>query len=172
MAKTTITRDRKPDSDWEKIKFEYTHSVISVGALAKKHGVLENTLFKRLTREGWQELRIKSEQEMFSRAAATVARERVVELSSFNADDLKVARGIRAKVAALLSTAPDKTLTATELRQLAGAAEVAQRMGRLALGASTDNLGVSGQNGEGPINIAHVSKDEYIKAREEVLQEF
>ena len=162
--------------DWNAIKFQYIHNNIAVAELAREHGVKENTLWQRITRGGWAELKVGAEQKAFADAAANFSKERVKELTTFNKDDLRIARALRIRVGNRLgqkeANGEASALSAGELRMLAATAEAAQRMGRLALGASTDNVGHGGTGGEGPVEVVNVSKEEYIKARAEILQEF
>lgn len=157
--------------DWVKIKFEFVHSHVQVAELSRQHGVKEDTIWKRCTREGWNELRVVAEQKAYADAAGIAAKDRVKDLTNFNQADLSISRALRNRVAKRLAD-ENKTLTTNELRLLASTAEVAQRMGRLALGASTDNVGVGGPGGDGPVEVANVSRAEYLKARAEVLQDF
>lgn len=163
-------------ADWTAVKFQYVHTKTSVAELAREHGLKEDTLWKRITRGGWTDMRVEAEQKAFADAAAAASKARVQDLAGFNADDLKIARALRSRVAKRLggkdAKGEDVNMTAGELRMLAATAEAAQRMGRLALGASTDNVGVGGIGGEGPVEVANVSKEEYLKAREDVLQEY
>ena len=70
-----------------------------------------------------------------STASAIITESRTDDLAKFNADDLKMARAIRAKAAQMMQTAT----TPSQLQALAAAVDKAQKVGRLALGASTEN---------------------------------
>ena len=163
-------------TDWTAIKFQFIQSNVSVADLSRQFGIKEDTIWKRVTRGHWAELRVEAEQKAYADAAASHSKDRVRDLTQFNQDDLTIARTLRNRVAKRLRTkneaGDELPLTAGELRMLAATAEAAQRMGRLALGASTDNVGHAGTGGEGPVAIVNVSKEEYLKAREEVLQEY
>lgn len=162
---------RKAVADWPRIKLAFVTSNKSVPELAWEFGVNPQTLKKQVERNSWNVERIKFEQESIAKAAEEAAERRVSELLQFNSDDLKVAKAIRARVARRLG-AVDVTIGAAELRMLASAAEAAQRMGRLALGASTDNFGHAGQDGQGPVAVTDVPIGDYLKAREKALGDF
>lgn len=157
--------------DWAKIKLEFVHTNARVADLAAKYSLKEDTIWKKVTRDGWTDMRADAEQKAFANAAGELAKQRVKDLAKFNEDDLKIARAIRGRIATRFNNA-EAAITPSELRSLAATAEAAQRMGRLALGASTDNVGLAGPGGEGPVATTNVSKEDYLKARKEVLEEY
>jgi hypothetical protein len=163
--------------NWTQIKLAYVHNGARVADLAVDYGVKEETIAKRVVREGWSEERANAEQQAYADAAGAMAKQRAKDLVKFNDDDLKIARALRGRVAKRLGeldqmTQEPKAIPPNELRQLASVAEAAQKMGRLALGASTDNLGVGGPGGEGPVPVTNISKEDYLLARKEALEEF
>lgn len=164
----------KSVTDWPVLKIAFVHQKASLADLALQYGLKLATVRKRCEREGWTQERIAAEQVAVAAAASTAATQRVTDLLKFNSDDLKIARAIRAKVAARLGTRkegePDISLA--DLRIIAATAEAAQRMGRLALGASTDNVGHAGPGGEGPVTTATVSEESYLEARKQALTDF
>lgn len=170
-AKKAGETPRRNNIDWAKIKLEFVHTAARVADLASKYGLKEDTIWKRVSRDGWVDMRADAEQTAFANAAGELAKQRVKDLAKFNEDDLKIARAIRGRIATRFNNA-ETPITPNELRLLASTAEAAQRMGRLALGASTDNVGLAGPGGEGPVATANVSKEDYLKARKEVLEEF
>jgi hypothetical protein len=165
-------RPIRPKLDYASLRIEFVNSNTSLAQMADRHDVKLPTLRKYAERHGWHAERVKAEQLAVAAASDKAARERVSELVAFNADDLKIAKAIRAKVAKKIASTGDNIIPMNELRILASAAEAAQRMGRLALGASTDNLGHAGQDGQGPIEHAEISREAYLEARARVLQEF
>ena len=103
--------------------------------LAGKHGIKAAGVMRRAAKEGWDAER-KQLSASVSKAAGTIlADNRVDELAKFNADDLKMARAIRAKAAQMMANLQSPQ----DLRALAGAVDTAQKVGRLALGAATEN---------------------------------
>lgn len=159
--------------DYAALKIEFVHSSASLADMAQRHGIKLPTLRKYAERHGWNSEKVAAEQVAVAAANAQAARERVSELTAFNADDLKIAKAIRSQVAKKIMAAGDKIIAMNELRILASAAEAAQRIGRLALGASTDNVGHAGEGGTGPIKTQEVpSIEEYLAAREQVLKDY
>lgn len=128
----------KPRTDWAIIRSEYINSALTYGDLARKHKLNENTVRQRGNRDDWLSARNDVSLSVTREAVRRASEARVDELVKFNADDLKMARVIRARAAQLMAGATN----ATELRALAGAVETAQKVGRLALGATTENTGV------------------------------
>ena len=138
-------------TDWAAIRVEYVNSALQYKDLAERHGLKEGTVRQRANREKWND-----ERDALSRAVTETATERLTvtranELAKFNEDDLRVARAIRAKAASLLANAQ----TPQEVRALASAFGDAQKIGRLALGAETENSVVSTR--ELPVSV-----DEFI----------
>jgi hypothetical protein len=138
--------------DWQTIDREYIQGSETIGQIAVRHGLLENTVKRHSNRHKWSVKRLEFQARAEAKAQTLAIKDRAKQLSSFNDDDLKVARALRARVARRLSV-QDKELNSGELRQLAASAEAAQRIGRLALGASTDNFGHGGPGGEGPVQF-------------------
>ncbi len=154
-------------TNWPALRTEYVHGSLTFKELAEKHGLKDGTVRQRAHREGWE-----AERNATSRAVTQAAQERLTEsrsaqLAKFNEDDLRVARAIRARAAAMLGNVQQPA----DLRALASAMDTAQKIGRLALGATTGNTGHSDPDG-GPIPITTVPVNDYLKARQEVLGEF
>ena len=125
-------------TDWTKLRLEYVHGTATMRELADKHGIKAAGLMRRAAKEGWDAQR-KQESAKVSKAAwEALGDTRAEELAKFNADDLKMARAIRAKAAQMMASAN----TPSDLRALASAVDTAQKVGRLALGATTENTSV------------------------------
>ena len=122
-------------TDWSAIKLEYVNSAMTYGEIAAKHGLKDGTVRQRANREGWNDARNASLQFVTASATKQITENRVDELVKFNAEDLEIAKAIRNKAIAMMSG----TESPSELRALAGAVDIAQKVGRLALGASTEN---------------------------------
>lgn len=126
-------------TDWPKLKLEYVHGVMTMRQLADTHGIKAAGLMKRAASEKWDASR-KQLSAQVSKVANTVLTEsRATILSKFNEDDLKVARAIRAKAANMLSNASSPQ----DISALARAFDTAQKIGRLALGAATENTNMT-----------------------------
>lgn len=140
-------------TDWTKIRTEYVHGTETMRELAARHGIKSAGLMRRAAAEGWDAARKQHSAEVSKRAAASIVETKVDELVAFNADDLKVARALRASVAAHIRASQQegsRRIAPADLRALASAAEASQRIGRLALGAATENKTLTGPDG-GPV---------------------
>ena len=126
-------------TDWAALKVEYVNSALSYGELAERHGLKAGTVRQRANREGWNDARNAVSQFVTVAATEQITENRVDELTKFNAEDLATAKAIRNKAIAMM----DMVESPSDLRALAGAVDVAQKVGRLALGASTENSAVT-----------------------------
>ena len=122
-------------TDWAALKVEYVNSALTYGELAERHGLKAGTVRQRANREGWNDSRNAVSQFVTKVATEQITENRVDELIKFNAEDLATAKAIRNKAIAMM----DGIESPSDLRALAGAVDVAQKVGRLALGASTEN---------------------------------
>ena len=149
--------------DWEIIRLEYIHSSKTLAQVSREFGVSERAAQKRSERHGWAAQRRAAAEKVAQAAAAEIERRRLKSLVDWNEKDLQLAAGLRGRVASAVAASlksPDGQLSPASIRQLAGAAESIQRIGRLALGATTDNQGVSAPDG-GPVQTTEVTLDEY-----------
>ena len=126
-------------TDWTALRVEYVNSAMQYKELAQRHGLKEGTVRQRANRDGWAEERNAVSRAVTQNANLTLAEDRVTALASFNEDDLRMARAIKARAEAMMSSATRPN----DLRALAGAVKDAQMVGRLALGASTENSSVT-----------------------------
>jgi hypothetical protein len=126
-------------TDWTALRVEYVHSSITMRELADKHSIKAAGVMRRAANEGWDAERKQESAKVIMASGAAAADNRIDELIKFNQDDIKVARAIRSKAAQMLNEAD----TPAALRSLASAFDTAQKIGRLALGASTENSNVS-----------------------------
>ena len=127
----------KPNArpDWSAIKVEYINGTMSQRELATAHDINAAGLMARANKEKWEDERKRSQAEVSKIAHDKLTEGRIDELTQFNADDLEMAKAIRNRAVTLMETTG--ALTPTELRSLASAADTAQKIGRLALGAET-----------------------------------
>lgn len=123
-------------TDWQAIKLEYINSPLSLKDIAEKHGLKDATVRQRAHREDWEQERHALSQSVTQAAQEQLTDDRTNQLAKFNEDDLRMARAIRAKAASMMKDVNRPS----ELRAIAGAADIAQRIGRLALGAETENI--------------------------------
>lgn len=123
-------------TDWQAIKLEYINSPLSLKEIAEKHDLKDATVRQRAHREDWEAERHALSQSVTQAAQEQLTDDRTAQLAKFNEDDLRMARAIRAKAASMMKDVERPS----ELRAIAGAADIAQRIGRLALGAETENI--------------------------------
>ena len=126
-------------ADWASIRVQYVGSALTFKAIGDRHGLKEGTVRQRANREGWVEQRNAASRAVTQKAEALLTESRVDELARFNRDDLEMAQAIRVKAQSLMRL----TNRPADLRALAGAVESAQKVGRLALGAATENTSVT-----------------------------
>ncbi len=135
-------------TDWKALRLEYVNGSMTYAELAAKHGIKEGTVRQRANRDvpTWAEARNALSRSVTETAQAQITEKVIDELTKFNEDDLKVAKALRSQVAQHVKQAQEakKPIAVGELRSLASAMETAQRIGRLALGATTENTGISG----------------------------
>lgn len=125
--------------DWAALRVEYISSTITLRELARKHGIKAAGVMARAAKEKWEDQR-KQESARVSKAAAdAIMNDRVTMLAKFNEDDLRMARAIRAKAAQMMMYAERPS----DLRAIASAADIAQKIGRLALGVETEVASVT-----------------------------
>lgn len=131
-------------TDWTKLRAEFIHGTMTMRELAKTHGINSSGVMRRAANEGWDAARKQESAKVSKAANQALGDYRASELSKFNDDDLKVARAIRAKAANMING----DLSPKDLKALAGAFDTAQKIGRLALGAATENTSLSAQGFE------------------------
>lgn len=124
-------------ANWEALKLEFVNGTMTYRELAETHGVKPGTMKKRGERGNWTEERRQLSRDVAETAQATLRHKRVEALEEINEADLALAQHMRILI--LQRLAPDATppLSAAELRSLAGAAVLAQKISRLAIGAAT-----------------------------------
>lgn len=159
--------------NWKSIKKDYVHGDYTSRELSEKHKVPEGTIRARISREDWATTRSEVQQKIVSAATEKLANRTVDELAKFNEDGIKLARAFNAQVAKHIQSAQaaNRTIPPNEIRSLAATAEVAQRMGRLAMGQTTDNTGVSSPHG-GAVEVMSMTPERYAKVAKEVLSKF
>jgi hypothetical protein len=161
QKKSPKATQKAPKPDWQAIEVEYTTTAIEYDDLAAKHGVKPATLRQRASRGGWIEKRRTLSQKVTEQATVKAVKSRTQELSEYNDADIKVAKAIRTQIAKAINRAQqsDKEVDPAKLRAMAGALESAQRVARLAMGATTANTGISDPNG-GPVKYQEMPDDE------------
>lgn len=93
----------------------------------------------RAGRENWTAERQAATAKLLQNVTEKTILDSAAELIRYNEQDLVAAKSLRALAAKKMQQAQQGTLEARDLRSIAGAVESAQRIARLALGASTEN---------------------------------
>lgn len=163
--------------DWHTIHLEFINGAMTLADLATRHGINAATIRARAKREHWQDERHKLQRTVTANAVEQQTHIRAQELVKVNQDDLKLAKELRAQIKRHVQDAQDdeRLLSPGDIRTLTVAAEAAQRMGRLALGISTENHQHTGV-GNGPIPTlngnATVPKALYEECLKRALDQF
>lgn len=126
-------------TDWTKLRIEYVTSSITLRELAEKHGIKAAGVMRRAANEQWESVRKQESAKVIMASLSASVPERASELEKFNAEDLALANLIRAKARDML----DDAASPSDLKALSGAIDTAQKVGRLALGAATENTSVT-----------------------------
>lgn len=143
--------------DWMAIKVDFVRNGLKPEKLIEKYVVSPHTLRRRIRLEGWVEARDEFHNSLKRELDNSSLDLRVAKLEQLNWDDLDVASRLRAQVVFALRASEDakKPIDPLSLRALAGVAESAQRIARLALGLSTQNTELSG-NPAKPLTLTTV----------------
>lgn len=158
---------------YDALRVEFINGAMTLKELADAHGVNYAGLRKAASRGEWMAERNSLSHKVTSEATQAQTEARISELSQFNKDDLAMAKALRGMAAAVINQAQaqKRALPLEEIQRIARIAAEAQKIGRLALGASTDNHELSGPK-QGPIQVSNVPIEEYREALKEVLQDY
>lgn len=170
MARTSTGETTRSKQD--RLKLEFVNGTMTLRALADKHGVSYTSIRQWASRYEWSKARNDISHAITKKAFASQVKTRIEELTQFNSDDLKMAKALRAGAASLMNKySQEQKISLEDLSKIARIVADAQKIGRLALGASTDNAGI-GDDEQGPILITDVPIKEYKEALEKALEEF
>lgn len=158
---------------YDALRVEFINGSMTLKELADAHGVNYAGLRKAASRGEWMAERNSLSHKVTSEATQAKTEERISELAKFNKDDLAMAKALRGMAANIIKQAQDqkRALPLEEIQRIARIAAEAQKIGRLALGASTDNHELTGPK-QGPIQISDVPIEEYKAALREVMEEY
>lgn len=148
---------RKRATDWSQAFAWYALQPNATARDVAQHfGVSESSAARHMAQERWVERRDEAQRARAAQAIAQRASSTADELAAFNADDVRLARGLRAMVARRMAAVPASKDGTAELASLASTLERAQRIGRLALGAPTEQQALTGADG-GPVATVQAS---------------
>lgn len=160
--------------DWVAAKIEYVNNpALRYEDIAQKYGTTEGTVRVRSHRESWTEARDARANLLQRNVTRKSMNAAAIELAKWNEQDLVVAKMGRILAGKQLKAANESTtpIAPKDLRMLMGALESAQRIARLALGASTTNI--SDQTLDpliGEINVEDLSDDQLISFQQSYQQ--
>lgn len=123
-------------ADWGKLQAEYITGIMSLRELAANHDIKPATVMARAAKGKWDDLRKQHQAKISSEAIQAAEIDKTEELRIFNQQCVEAARMIRQKSWEMLGVGGNSP---QDIRALASAIESAQKIGRLALGATTDN---------------------------------
>lgn len=128
----------KEKIDWALIQTEYI-SGKEYFELSEKYNVKEATIRQRAKRGNWSQTRHATSLAVTEKAIDNIIEVKSDLLTKLNETDLLAAQSLRNKANELLATIE----TANELKAISGTFDIAQKISRLALGASTENSNVT-----------------------------
>jgi transposase-like protein len=128
--------------DWPAAHAEYVNNAgLTYADIAAKYGINPSALRMRAGREQWTDQRQAAQAKLLQKVTEKTIHDTVAELAKYNEQDLIAAKALRSLAARQMQAG---NLEPKDVRALAGAIESAQRIARLALGASTENTELSG----------------------------
>jgi hypothetical protein len=131
--------------DWGATMLEYVTTDVSLRDVAAKLGCNVHAVERRSALDGWSAARDKFRAQVGHRAQALQVETRAHKLKAWNDSDLQIAKAIRGQTTRAFNLAAQAgTADINTLRSIAAVIESTQRIGRLALGATTDNQGMIG----------------------------
>ena len=161
--------------DWPAIRLAYVNGSMSMTDCAEQFGLKPGTVRQRAHREDWERERNAQSRAVTQAAQAKLTKTKAQELSEFDAEDAKMSRALRAVAARMLVEAnkPGATkLSAAEARTIASLAEAAQKIGRIALGGTTENHGHGGLPGAPPIMSGAALPEDVKRAMDAYLHDY
>ena len=138
--------------------------------LIKKHKVAKSTLYRLAQNEGWKTQRETHQKSFELEIEKQRIQRRVEESINFDNSTINLAKAVYATISKMMvdnQKRLNQNLTgmpAHQLRSLTGAAATAQRMAKLALGESTENINASVKD-DSAFREAMDILDEYARAK-------
>lgn len=161
--------------DWESVRVAYVNGTETTQDLAERLQLSHAAVRKQAERGKWADQRRVLSQQVAQQAQESLAQQRVKELAEFNRQDAAMSRALRSVAARMLADANKdggKKLTATEARTIASLAEAAQKIGRIALDATTENLGHGGLAGAPPVVFGAALPEDVKRAMDAYLSDY
>lgn len=117
--------------------------------IINKHAVAKSTLYRLASSENWKQQRAEFQQEYLTKLDQKRNKDLIKESKNFDNSSINLAKGIYSAVAQIMQDNNAKVqqgnapLPPQAIRSLASAAATAQRIAKLALGESTENINAS-----------------------------
>lgn len=138
--------------------------------LIKKHKVAKSTLYRLAQKEGWKTQRETHQKSFELEIEKQRIQRRVEESINFDNSTINLAKAVYATISKMMVDNQKRLsqnltgMPAHQLRSLTGAAATAQRMAKLALGESTENINASVKD-DSAFREAMDILDEYARAK-------
>ena len=126
---------------------EGDRKLYTIDALAREFNVATSSLYKWSQREGWKFQQEKYQKEYLEKLDAQRQEQLIQESKQFDNDALNIAKDLFQKVDTLLND-KKKKITPQFLSLLGNASLNAQKLGKLALGETTDNFKLNAEINE------------------------
>ena len=119
--------------------------LFTIDQLAADYNIPKPTLYKHAKKEEWVIQQKNFQEEYLIKLDEIRRKELIQESINFDRTSLQIAKGLMGQVAKMISknAAPDKEVKPNSLVALSTAATNAQRLAKLALGESTENMEVN-----------------------------
>jgi hypothetical protein len=151
--------------DWPAARAEYVNNAaLTYAEVAEKYHAHVSNVRTRAARENWTGERTARTTFLLQKVAEKSTLDAVAELARYNEQDLMVAKALRSLAAKKMQQAQQGNMEPRDIRALAGAIESAQRIARLALGASTENSLIHETNVP-PIDLRELNDAEFAAFR-------
>lgn len=141
------------DAQWEQVRLKFFDGE-KLADLADEFNIVRGTLYAKSAREKWLEQKTEYQDKLKQTAVAVHMATRAEQLIDFDSNILKMTRVILNRCAVLIRAKADG-VSAYDLSSVMGTIRNAQQVGRLALGGTTSNNGVSNPAG-GPVQFTEV----------------
>ena len=133
--------------DWAELEALYVaDNTTTIQSIADKYGVTFSAVKSQHQKGKWLEKRKKKTENIVQKITEQAEKTAIDIAVKFNADDIKIAQAIKAKIVHALRA---EEISPQEINSLSNSLATAQKVGRLALGMTTDNTvnQLTGANG-------------------------
>jgi|TARA_R110000787_G_scaffold236635_2_gene343176 hypothetical protein len=147
MANVKLT-----DTLQEKIRIEYVQGheestgnrvLFSLDELGKTHNVAQSTLYRHSLKEGWKGQRERFQENYLAELDKQRTQSLIADSKQFDNNSIQLAKLLMATVAQQLrqnQESDERSMRPSQLNALGSAALAAQKLAKLALGESTENV--------------------------------